>query len=53
MAKTVRDIMDASPPTVGTEASVEDVVRLMGEHDRSVVLVVNDGGRCVGPFRCC
>ena len=48
MAKTVRDIMDASPPTVRPEAQVEDVVRLMGEHDRSVVLVVNDGGRCVG-----
>jgi len=48
MAKTVRDIMDPNPPTVGPDANVEDVVRLMGEHDRSVVLVVNDGGRCVG-----
>src|SRR5215218_2539991 len=48
MAKTVRDIMDADPPTVGPEASVEEVVRLMGEHDRSVVLVVNEGHRCIG-----
>ena len=48
MAKTVRDIMDPNPPTVGSDASVEDVVRLMGEHDRAVVLVVNEGGRCVG-----
>lgn len=48
MAKTVRDIMDTNPPTVGPDASVEDVVRMMGEHDRPVVLVVNEGGRCVG-----
>jgi CBS domain-containing protein len=48
MAKTVRDIMDPDPPTVGPEASVEDVVRIMGERDESVVLVVNDGGRCIG-----
>ena len=48
MPKTVRDIMDPNPPSVGPEASVEDVVRLMGEHDRPVVLVVNDGGRCIG-----
>jgi CBS domain-containing protein len=48
MAKTVRDIMDPNPPTVGPDANVEDVVRLMAEHDRSVVLVVNEGGRCVG-----
>ena len=48
MAKTVRDIMDPNPPSVGPDASVEDVLGLMGEHDRSVVLVVNEGGRCVG-----
>jgi CBS domain-containing protein len=48
MAKTVRDIMEQDPPTVGPEASVEDVVRLMGEHDKSVVLVVNEGHRCIG-----
>ena len=48
MAKTVRDIMDPDPPTVGPEAEVEDVVRRMGEQDASVVLVVNDGHRCIG-----
>jgi CBS domain-containing protein len=48
MAKSVRDIMDPDPPTVGPDASVEDVLRLMGDHDRAVVLVVNEGGRCVG-----
>jgi CBS domain-containing protein len=48
MAKTVRDIMDPDPPTLGPEASVEEVVRLMGAADESVVLVVNEGGRCIG-----
>jgi CBS domain-containing protein len=48
MAKTVRDIMDPDPPTVGPEASVEEVVRLMGRRDESVVLVINEGGRCIG-----
>jgi len=48
MAKTVRDIMDPDPPTVGPEASVEEVVRLMGQRDESVVLVINEGGRCIG-----
>lgn len=48
MAKTVHDIMDPDPPTVGPETGVEGVVRLMGEQDASVVLVVNDGLRCIG-----
>jgi CBS domain-containing protein len=48
MAKSVRDIMDPDPATVGPEADVEDVVRRMGEQDASVVLVVNDGHRCIG-----
>jgi CBS domain-containing protein len=48
MAKTVRDIMDPDTPTVGPETDVEGVVRLMGEQDASVVLVVNDGHRCIG-----
>jgi CBS domain-containing protein len=48
MPKTVRDIMDPDPPTVGPEASVEEVVRLIGQHDESVVLVVNEGHRCIG-----
>src|SRR3954453_9157899 len=48
MPKTVRDIMDPDPPTVGPEATVEEVVRLIGQHDESVVLVVNEGHRCIG-----
>jgi CBS domain-containing protein len=48
MSKQVREIMDSDPPTVGPAASVEEVVRLMGEADQSVVLVVNEGGRCIG-----
>jgi CBS domain-containing protein len=48
MAKTVRDIMDPDPPALGPDASVEEVVRLMGEADESVVLIVNEGGRCIG-----
>jgi CBS domain-containing protein len=48
MAKSVRDIMDTDPPTVGPESAVDDVLRLMGERDEEVVLVVNDSGRCIG-----
>jgi len=48
MAKTVRDIMSPDPPALGPDAGVEEVVRLMGEADESVVLVVNEGGRCIG-----
>ena len=46
--QSVRDIMDTDPPTVGPEAPVEDVLRLMRDRDDAVVPVVNDGGRCVG-----
>ncbi len=48
MATFVRDIMDAKPPTVLPEASVEEVVRLLHHHDVPGVPVVNEGGRCVG-----
>jgi CBS domain-containing protein len=48
MAKTVREIMDPDPPTVGPDGNVEEVVRLMGEADESCVLVINEGGRCIG-----
>lgn len=48
MAKRVRDIMDPHPPTVGPEEAVDDVLRLMAQHDQEVVLVVNDGRRCIG-----
>src|SRR5213592_4595776 len=48
MAKTARDIMDTDPPTVGPEAAVDEVLRIMGERDEEVVLVVNEGHRCIG-----
>ena len=40
--------MDQDPPTVGPEQAVDDVLRIMAERDESVVLVVNEGHRCVG-----
>jgi len=48
MAPTVRDIMDATLPTVRPEDSVETVLTVMREHELSGVPVVNEGGRCVG-----
>jgi CBS domain-containing protein len=48
MPKTARDIMDPDPPTVGPEAPVDDVLRIMGERDEEAVLVVNEGHRCIG-----
>jgi CBS domain-containing protein len=48
MAKTVVDIMNPNPATVGPDADVESVVRLMGERDVSAVIVVNEGGRPTG-----
>src|SRR3954449_10325074 len=48
MASTVRDIMNPDPPTVGPDATVEDVVRILSEQDASAVLVVNEGGRPIG-----
>jgi CBS domain-containing protein len=44
----VRDIMDASPATVGPDASVEEVVRTLREHELPGVPVVDGDGRCVG-----
>jgi CBS domain-containing protein len=48
MASTVRDITNPNPPTVGPDATVEDVVRILSEQDASAVIVVNEGGRPVG-----
>jgi CBS domain-containing protein len=45
---TVRDIMETDGPTVRPDDSVETVLRLLREHERSGIAVVNDGGRCVG-----
>jgi CBS domain-containing protein len=48
MAGTVREIMDADPVTVAPGASVEDVVRLMREHELPGLPVVEEGGRLAG-----
>jgi CBS domain-containing protein len=45
---TVADIMDREPVTVSPEATVEEVVRLLKNHELPGVPVVNEGGRCVG-----
>ena len=45
---TVADIMDRDPVTVGPEATLEDVLGVLRDHELTGVPVVNDGGRCVG-----
>lgn len=40
--------MEVDVPTVDPDASVEEAIRLLREHDLPGVPVVNDGGRCVG-----
>ena len=46
--QTVADIMDAEPVTVGLDATLEEVVRKLQEHEVNGLPVVNSGGRCVG-----
>jgi CBS domain-containing protein len=48
MAESVRDIMDTSPVTVSPDASVEEVVSTLREHELPGVPVVDADGRCVG-----
>jgi CBS domain-containing protein len=48
MAALVRDIMDSDPVTVTPDATVEEVVRTLKEHELRGVPVVNEGRRCVG-----
>jgi CBS domain-containing protein len=48
MATFVRDIMDPDPVSVGEDATVEVVVRVLHENELPGVPVVNEGGRCVG-----
>jgi CBS domain-containing protein len=48
MAELVREIMDSDPATVGPGSSVEEVVRLMREHELPGVPVVEEDGTCVG-----
>jgi CBS domain-containing protein len=48
MAELVREIMDPEPVTVSPEATVEEVVRALAEHELPGVPVVDGDGRCVG-----
>jgi CBS domain-containing protein len=48
MAEFVRDIMDPDPASVAPDTPVEEVLRLMREHELPGVPVVDDDGRCVG-----
>ena len=45
---TVADAMQPDPVTVGEDTPVEEVVRLLREHQVPGLPVVNAGGRCVG-----
>jgi CBS domain-containing protein len=48
VADQIRDIMDASPATVAPDASVEDVLAALREHQLPGLPVVDADGRCVG-----
>ena len=48
MAELVSEIMDGSPVTVSSDARVEDVVRLLREHELPGLPVVDSDGRLVG-----
>lgn len=48
MAEQIRDIMDSSPATVAPDASVEEVVSTLREHQLPGLPVVDPDGRCVG-----
>jgi CBS domain-containing protein len=48
VADTVRDIMQKTPVTVAPEASVEEVVATLRDHQLPGVPVVDEDGRCVG-----
>jgi CBS domain-containing protein len=43
----VREIMD-EPHAVGPHTPVDEVIRLLREHELPGVPVVNEGGRCIG-----
>jgi CBS domain-containing protein len=48
MAQLVRDIMDSTPITVPPDASVEEVVATLRQHELPGVPVVDGDGRCLG-----
>jgi CBS domain-containing protein len=45
---TIGEIMDSNPVTVAPEASVQDVVAALREHQLPGVPVVDEDGRCLG-----
>ena len=45
---TVADIMQPDPITVSPDDKLEDVVKILRDHELPGVPVVNEGGRCVG-----
>ena len=48
MAELVRDIMERDPATVQVDDSIQDVIRVLREHELPGVPVVDGDGRCVG-----
>jgi CBS domain-containing protein len=48
VAERIREIMDSSPATVAPDASVEEVVAALREHQLPGLPVVDSDGRCVG-----
>jgi CBS domain-containing protein len=48
MAELIREIMDADPATVRPDTPVEDVVRLLRDHELPGLPVVDESGACVG-----
>ena len=48
MAMLVREVMEADPPSVREDTPIDEVVRLLREHELPGVPVVDAGGRCVG-----
>jgi CBS domain-containing protein len=48
VAERIREIMDTSPATVPPEASVQEVVAALREHQLPGLPVVDRDGRCVG-----
>jgi CBS domain-containing protein len=48
VAELIRDIMDSAPATVAPDASVEEVVAALREHQLPGLPVVDPDGRCVG-----
>jgi CBS domain-containing protein len=48
MAELIREIMDAEPATVRPDTPVEDVVRLLRDHELPGLPVVDESGACVG-----